>query len=337
MDRDELEDRLRNRRPGDAPFRRGQEAGYVPFEPEPEDTLAVRDPEAEAEQPRVDHAPADVHAPPVTRPEWPEDASRYRTAEAHGPPPQPAGPSQADASPLPPGAGDEADPGQYEPDDAYDYPYLPADDDGGERRDALSGALPLIGFGALALMALAVGVILAGVISGPGGTADTTPTPSAQETPLPSVAPSVAPSIAPSSPPVSEAPEPSDGPVAFPDGALLTIQPCATSGFREGAVGRPNEPACQVDGSTLSVGDVWGVVVFSDTPSADTLRVRLVSNGQVINEREVVLGSVLTQCGANCSGLIYGATYRGLEPGSYELVLARNGEFADRSTFVVEG
>jgi hypothetical protein len=349
MDRTELEDRLRNRRPGDAPFRRGQAAGYEPFQPEPEDALAVRDTEPEAGGTRIDRAPPHSdEPPPVTRPSWPDEQrvspSSREPREAPPPPPVPV-PAPAPTADEPFRAEAAAsEPAYDEPmdaspaDDDYDYPYLPRDDDGrGDRRDAFSGALPLIGFGALALMALAVGVILAGLISGPGGTGDSTPSPSVQATPLPSEQPSVAPSAAPSTAPASTAPEPSDGPVAFADGALLTIQPCATSGFRESAVGRPEEDACQVDGSSVEVGDVWGTVVFRNTPSADTLRVRLVLNGEVINERELVLGSVLTQCGTRCSGLIYGATYRGLQPGTYELVLARNGEFADRAAFVVEG
>jgi hypothetical protein len=46
---------------------------------------------------------------------------------------------------------------------------------------------------------------------------------------------------------------------------------------------------------------------------------------------------VLNDCGDSCGGLIYGATYVELLPGEYELELLRNGDFADRATFTVEG
>src|SRR5688500_16319548 len=71
MDRDELEQRIRTRRPGEGGLRRGTQldeeertaraGGYVPFVPEPEDSMAVRE-EEEPLQPaaNVDNASPDI-------------------------------------------------------------------------------------------------------------------------------------------------------------------------------------------------------------------------------------------------------------------------------------
>ncbi len=97
LDRQELEDRLRGRRAGDTPYRRGSPAdegaaggsAFDRFEPEPEDALAKRDlPPGASAAPRVDNfsaageaaaaasaAPAragDVPGPPSPR--WPREA-----------------------------------------------------------------------------------------------------------------------------------------------------------------------------------------------------------------------------------------------------------------------
>jgi hypothetical protein len=219
-----------------------------------------------------------------------------------------------------------------EPEDAYTYPYQ-ADD---RRRGGGGNALPIIGFVALCVLALAVGAVLAGLLGSDDGVADASPLASAEASGEPSAEASVEPSGEASSPAGEATPPPSGGPVTFPDGGLLTIQPCATRGFRDEAVGRPEEMACRVDGSTVDGGDLTAIIVFSGIDGSDTLAVLLRSNGETINEQERVLSSVVS-CGEGCNGLIYGAAYQGLEPGSYELVLNRNGEFADSAEFVVEG
>jgi hypothetical protein len=152
----------------------------------------------------------------------------------------------------------------------------------------------------------------------------------------PSEEASVEPTAAASSSAGEATPPPSGGPVTFPDGGLLTIQPCATRDFRDEAVGRPEEMACEVDGSTVDNGDVTAIIVFNGIDGSDTLAVLLRSNGETINEQERLLSSVVS-CGEDCNGLIYGAAYQGLDPGQYELVVNRNGEFADSAEFVVEG
>ncbi len=78
MDRDELDARIRQRRGPETPYRRGGYAdewsgdagGYAPFEPEPEDALAVREEAAAAGAPRPDHVD-DARALPPPDAAWP--------------------------------------------------------------------------------------------------------------------------------------------------------------------------------------------------------------------------------------------------------------------------
>jgi hypothetical protein len=378
LDREELEERIR-RRPGENAFRRGGApdgagAGYLPFQPEPEDALAARADEGEG-QPRIDNLPPerDITRPidqPVSRewsrqaepesePQWPAQDSEVEQEPAAPsvPPPVVSPPAEMEPDPedaAPQGSERPYEPPAYEdegvvgseppyppeayddvaygrPEDAYAYPYASGDQRGGG-----GNALPIIGFVVLCVLALAVGAVLAGLLGGEEPTGQATPSPSAEVSQAPSEQPSGAASAAPSQSGAEGTPQPSDGPVTFPDGALLTIQPCGSGDYEEGAVGRPEENACQVDGSSVSDGQVWAIVVFNGANGSDLIRVRLLSDGQVQNEQEVTLSSVVS-CGDDCNGLIYGAHYVELLPGSYEVELSRNGEFADRATFVVEG
>jgi len=372
MDRDELEERIRSRRPDDAAFRRGMPVddasvsgdptrpqGYVPFEPEPEDVLAARESESGAAARYVDNTPADFDAEPpwpplpqarppqaVPTPEAPAEPppEAYRPHEAdpssppaaYTPPPAYSAPTSYAAPPPlppePPGSGyaaaederfDEAEPG-YEPEEAYPYSYPRAGDDGGRRG---GGALPIIGFIALCAMALAVGAVLAGVFSS-GNVAQTTPTPSASvssETPQPTPLASAPPGS--ETPGSSGTPEPSDGPVTFPDGTVITVQPCATRDM--------SFDGCDVDGSVAS-GDLWVWIGFDDALGSDTFILELRAAGQTIDQQQKVLGEIL-DCPDRCGGYLIGAAYRDLGAGDYELVVRRNGDFADRATFTVEG
>jgi hypothetical protein len=356
LDREELEERVR-RRPGENAFRRGGSLedpgrpGYVPFEPEPEDSLAARGeeearrhvdnlpPEPDVTRPVDEPIRRDWSAPPSGEPEWPESDREEPPAAVV--PPSPAAPEPGHQEPAyqepayqepgyPPEAYDDTPYGR--PEDAYAYPYRAADDgrDGGS-------ALPIVGFVVLCVLALAVGAVLAGLLGDEEPIGQSSPSPTVAASQEPSQAPSQAPSVE-ASPSGGEAtPGPTDGPVAFDDGALLTIQPCGSNGYRQQAVGNPEENACQVDGSTVSDGRIWAFVVFSDAGGSDELQVRLILNGQAEDQQEVTIGSVLNDCGANCSGLIYGATYQGLLPGDYRLELYRNGDFADSAAFTVRG
>jgi len=374
LDRQELEERVR-RRPGEAGFRRGSAAdgpaGYVPFEPEPEDALAVRGEAGEGRR-NLDNLPAEPEPGPASpsEPQWGADVTRpldeplgrswttRRDQEAEPPHEPPAAPAEraerpeaATPPPLPPPREPDPAPAYEEevleeqppyppeayedvpygrPEDAYAYPYTQDDGRGGG-----GSALPIIGFVVLCVLALGVGAVLAGLLGGEEPVGQATPSPSVVASQAPSEAPSVLPSAGESGD--ASSPTPTDGPITFPDGALLTIQPCATGDWREEAVGRPEEDACQVDGSTVTDGELWAFVVFNGASGSDTLQVRLLSNDQVENELELTIDAVLGGCGDSCNGLIYGAHYVELLPGDYELVLLRNGEFADSATFAVEG
>jgi hypothetical protein len=378
MDRDELEDRLRVRRPGDPGFRRGaplddasssvdagRPHGYVPFEPEPEDQLAAREPDQAAAPRYVDNTPADVEGavlpppPPRTSAEPPAEAYRAHVPEPsavepapytappvepppvepppYAPPPYAAPPPYVAPAPAPPayagtGAeyGEEAEP-EYEPgyeqEGPYPYAYGRRGDDGGRRG---GGALPIIGFIALCALALAVGAVLAGVFAGPANVAQATPSPTvALLTPTPEPTPSES-SAASESAGASTTPEPSDGPVTFPDGAVLTVQACAT---REMSF-----DGCDVDGSVVG-GDVWVWIGFDDARASDVFILELRSGDQTLDQQEKALGEILDcERGGEpiCSGYLIGAAYRDLDPGEYDLVVRRNGDFADRATFRVE-
>ena len=116
MDREELEERIRGRRPGDSGFRRGSPVedasgagGYVPFQPEPEDALAAREPELPGAVRHVDNMPSEFDAEPIeptrphaTSPEPPAYEPRVYAPPAHGPV------AEHDASSEPPYASFDA-------------------------------------------------------------------------------------------------------------------------------------------------------------------------------------------------------------------------------------
>src|SRR4029079_6849915 len=74
LDREELQDRIRVHRPGDAAFRRGSTVGeaaaagqsaYQPFQPEPEDELVLSGAEPAEGAPHVDNTPPGVDEQPI--------------------------------------------------------------------------------------------------------------------------------------------------------------------------------------------------------------------------------------------------------------------------------
>jgi hypothetical protein len=332
LDRDELDKRIRTRRPADGALRRGTHledddrhapaSGYVPFVPEPDDNRAVHEEEPDEPATNVDNTPDDFDSQ--------RDLARRIGAQEVA--------SHPDTTYIhPPGNEPAQDVGAYEEpygasQDAYPYPYQAADD-GGRRRGP--GALPIIGFIGLCVLALGIGAALASVLGGGPGVVVGSASPSALESLQASVEPTLEPTAEPSGQ-VSASPGPTDGPVAFPDGAQLSIQPCGSSEFEDDAVGRPEEDACKDDSSSIEDGEVWAFVVFADTPDSDTLTVQLLENDEVVNEQEMTIDEVLGNCGSSCNGLIYGAHYAGLFPGDYQLVLQRDDEFADSATFTVE-
>lgn len=351
MDRSELEARIRQRRPGEGILRRGthvedpgrdaRHGGYVPFAPEPEDSRAVREPVTDQPEARVDNTSPDFD---WSRPRYDDSGPAYAPADAEQPayPPPDYEPGYEPPAYEPPayeppayepaayeaGYADAADEEPYgAPEDAYPYPYpYAATEDVRGRRG--STAMPIVGFILLCVLALGVGAVLAGMLGGgPGPVADASPTPS----PTVSLAPSLEPTTEPTAPPSQggeATPEPADGPITFPDGAVIEVQPCATQGM--------SFDGCQVDGSVITDPTMWVWIGFDDAQGDDTFVLTLRSGGQTIDQQEKVLGDVL-DCPGSCSGYLIGAAYRDLEPGEYELVVRRNDDFADSATFTVEG
>jgi hypothetical protein len=357
MDRSELEERVRHRRPGDPAMRRGRgagddlPAGYVPFQPEPEDAKAIREEDPDQPLQHVDNTPADFDTPPPEppAPTYSEPADRSGMAAvgaaayaaSSSEPPSPTPPSyDADAyqaggyqpdpygPPHAPATYGEApvDDAPYgAPEDAYPYAYS-AEDRGGRGG---SGALPIIGFILLGVLALGVGALLATLLGGNGGVGEASPTPSPSASVTASVPPSTEPSGQASEPP-STTPEPTDGPVTFPDGAVITVQPCATRDM--------DFDGCDVDGSNIDADTMWVWIGFNDADGSDSFVLTLRSEGQTIDQQEKVLDEALGgDCPGTCGGYLIGAAYSGLEPGEYELVIRRNDDFADSATFTVEG
>ena len=329
-------------------------AGYVPFQAEPEDANAIRDEDPGQPLHNVDNTPSDFDTPPPVPPAsaYGEPADRsgmaaaagagaFAAASAEPPPPPPnydadayqAGASQPDpyGPPHAPATYGEApiDDAPYgAPEDAYPYAYA-AEDRGGRGGRGGSGALPIIGFILLGVLALGVGAVLATLLGGNGGVGEASPTPS----PSASVAASVPPSTEPTGPasePPSSSPEPTDGPVTFPDGAVITVQACATRDM--------DFDGCDVDGSNINAETMWVWIGFDDADGSDSFVLTLLSDEQTIDQQEKVLDEALGgDCPETCSGYLIGAAYSNLEPGEYELVVRRNDDFADSATFTVEG
>jgi hypothetical protein len=126
----------------------------------------------------------------------------------------------------------------------------------------------------------------------------------------------------------SATPEPTDGPITFADGAIIRVEPCASQ--------KMSFDGCDKDGSTITRDTMWVWIGFDDAKGSDTLILTLESEGQTVDQQEKELGDVL-DCPGSCSGYLIGAAYRGLDPGEYQLIVRRDGDFADSATFNVEG
>ncbi|MGZ8562957.1 MAG: hypothetical protein ACXWWU_04995, partial [Candidatus Limnocylindria bacterium] len=278
LDRDELQDRIRTHRPGDAAFRRGSQVGggvdpgpsvYRPYQPEPEDELVLPGAAADEGTPaRVDNTPpnfdepppviapppAPVQPPPLTPPApTPAAAVKPRRREPQPAPWKPAPPSATPPPPPPPIVPVAApEPEWSAPDEPYgtepdspDYRYRNRGDDW-ERRDAGMSPLAIGGFVLLGVLAIGVGAVMAGLFS--GGVAGESPSPTPLVSSLPSVTaePSLAPSTGPS---VPASLGPTVSPTAVPDGFTARTEPC---------VDQPaSQDGCGSSGSTVNSGSVW--------------------------------------------------------------------------------
>jgi hypothetical protein len=326
MDRDELQDRIRARQVGGDPYRRGgmvddQAGGYERYEPDPTDTQARR-PDA-GQQTREDYldegasAAAAVAAADVTRDrdEWARPASAPTPAAAPPPADQWA-PPPSDV----PEYVDNFDDAAYDPGE-YGYAY----DDWQEPRERRAGlgAVAILGFLALGVLALLGGAVLAGIFGGdPQVGGEISPSPSA--TVVATEAPSPSPSADTSGSPVaSGSPGASGEPVVFPDGFTAAAQPCIR--------GSVTATGCDSNGSANSGSvDIW--VGFSNGNSNDVVGATLVTpDGQEL-DGSIDLADI--GCSSSCNGYTW-FPFDGLTPGTYEVRVTRNGELAGTTTFEV--
>jgi hypothetical protein len=364
LDREELQDRIRVHRPGDAAFRRGSPLGegpeqppspYQPFRPEPEDELVLPGADAGELASHVDNTPPgfDERAPepPPPPPVAPPRAPVFRQPPAATPPPTPRRivPAVVAAAPPPPvpepvvvpAASQAAPPPAprveqvaeqeqpFEPSQQYD-PAEPYDyryrppDDDWGRRGSGMSPLAIGGFVLLGVLAIGVGAFIAGIFG--GGAAVESPTSS----PIVSIAPSatLGPSLAPSSGPSLPAPTPgpSNGsPVTFPDGFTARTEPCAEQ--------PSSQEGCNSSGATVSGGSVWVWVGFRKGNNSDVLSVSVVdAAGTSVGDGSLALGSL--DCGDSCNG--WGRfRFNNLAVGNYTIEVRRNGELAAKASFTV--
>jgi hypothetical protein len=335
MDRDELQDRIRARRSGGDPYRRGSDAEegtgiYERFEPDPTDSMRRTTPDAA--EPRRDLFDESA-APPRPAPRPPErgDLTREHDDWAAAAPPALAPSSTSsvpDSEEGPAPQIDElgADGQPYEPEDAQqDEGYYYGDqyqewDEPRERSGA--STLAIVGFLGLGVLALLAGAVLASIWGGGVGQGDATPTPA------PSVAVSTAPSVAPSTVP-SQAPEPSGsatasgGPIVFPDGFVAEAQPCFP-----GSVG-PSGCDSNAVSNSGSV-EVW--VGFQNGNRSDVIGAVLVAPDGTEFDQSIDLARI--GCGSTCNGYTW-FQFSNLDPGDYEVRITRNGEPASSTAFEV--
>ena len=333
LDREELQDRIRTHRPGDAAFRRGSMAGetsgqgaspYQPYRPEPEDELILPEPDADAiGDARVDNTPPgfDDQPPPVV-----VAVPLAAVAQsARAAPPAPA----AHAAQV---IGDQARPSvpqwsppdePFDPAQANDNRYRTADD-GWDRRGSGVSPLAIGGFVLLGVLAIAVGAFVSGIFSG-AAVASPSPTPVVSVMPSAISEPTVAPTASASVPASSTAASGSPGP--FADGFTARAQPCAEK--------PTSADGCGSSGASVSGGTVWAWVGFRKASSSDVLGITVTdASGASVGDGSLPLTSI--NCTGSCGGWAY-FKFGGLAPGNYTIRVNRNGQPAAEARFTVTG
>lgn len=363
LDREELQDRIRTHRPGEAAFRRGSPVGdeyghgqspYQAFRPEPEDELILHGADAgeagaapvdntadgfDDQSPALPSEDAGVAAPLAAAVTPPPTAAAVTGAPSSANPspprePQPVPWKRAPASHTAPAPASRVEqveapaPQWTAPDEPYEaaepYDYRYRP---GDYRDGQRGSgispLAIGGFVLLGVLAIGVGVLVSGVFSGGVAVASPTPTPTATAVPTGTLAPTGEPT--PSSSGSASAHPGNGSPLPFPDGFSARTEPCA------------NEPAsqdgCSSSGASVSGGSVWVWVGFRNATDPDLLGVTIVdASGASVGNGSLALASI--GCGNSCSGW---ARFRfgGLSPGTYKIRVDRNGLPASEAPFTV--
>lgn len=347
MDRDELQERIRARRTGGDPYRRGgapdERGGYERFEPDPADARARRTTQPNERRRDLFDDAAGAAAPAATedltreRDDWARPAAAPTPAAAP-PPAYPYAPPPSDV-PL----GDEEDyaepayeeVGYAEPahvdnydDEAYDagdYRHTYDEWEEARGRRAGGGALAILGFLALGVLALLGGALLAGLFSGDANVGQVTDTPSPSASASASVAAIASASAAPSGTAgTSASPGASGEPVVFPDGFTAEAQPCIP--------GSANIDGCDSNGATNS-GSVWIWVGFKNGTDDDVIGVTLTLPDGRTEDGSIDLAQI--GCSPTCPGGWTYFPFSGLPPGTYQVEIARNGEHAGSTSFEV--
>lgn len=337
MDRDELQERIRARRSGGEPFRRGgavdDRPGYERYEPDPNDVRARR---GSAEDRRRDlfHESAAPTPPPAPPPDLTRDRDDWaRPAAAptpvSAPPGDPYAPPPSDM-PIEDEPAEQYDEPVYVdnyddeayPEGGYQYDY----EDWEDRRERRSGAgaLAILGFLALGVLALLGGAVLAGVFSDdPGVGQQESPTPSvaATETAVPTGTPAA--TGGEGTPAPTGSPGSTNGPIVFPDGFSAQAQPCLP--------GSAGGSGCGSNGSSNSGAvDIW--VGFTDGSANDVIGATLIAPDGTARDGSIDLSRI--GCSQSCDGWTY-FPFSNLTPGTYEVEITRNGEPAGSTSFEV--
>lgn len=334
LDRDELQERIRARRSGAEPYRRGGTSetelpGFERFEPEPEDSRARRGHAADARRhDQFQEAPE----PPPPAPPPPSRSNVTRDDDEWARPAAPipaAAPVEAEQPPPveEPAYVDNFDDAAYEGDDAYAYEY---DDweETGERRSSGAGAFAILGFLALGVLALLGGAVLSGIFLGdPGvGQVDPTPTPTAPLQTADPTGPAETTEPNGEETPAATAASPGEGePVVFPDGFEAEAQPCIP--------GSPSTDGCDSNAITNS-GSLWVWVGFENGTEDDVIGAEVIGpEGNTVGEGSIDLARI--GCRPTCPGGWTYFPFTNLSPGEYEVQITRNGEPAGVTSFEV--
>jgi hypothetical protein len=345
MDRDELQDRIRARRSGGDPYRRGgvadgDDAGFERFEPEPEDAQArrARRPTERRQDSFRDRAPAVVPiaapaadptpqslVPPLEpRPDITRDADDWTVQPAAAVAAAPLAPPPSD---VPVEDVEYVDNFEDETSADEGYPYAYDEwDDGRRRGSSGAGAFAILGFLALGVLALLGGAVLAGVFSDDPNVGVNDPTLTPSPTLSESLAPTAPPSVAPSfSASPDQSPAASGEPVVFPDGFTAETQPCIP--------GSAGTNGCNSNGASNS-GSVWVWVGFRSGTQTDAMSATVLNDeGTVIGNGSIDLADI--NCGRVCNGWTY-FPFANLQPGTYDVRVERNGQLAAETEFTVE-
>jgi len=350
LDRDELQERIRARRSGGEPYRRGgapgdDVAGYQRFQPEPEDRSARRSSPDDA--PRPDLLPEPPPPPysraaaasetitpvprqPYDRPDLTRDRDDWAAAR-----PDAESVAAGRAAPYLAPVEDYRDrdrgyaTGEFDEYDEYEEPayageYDEWDEEPHERRSAGAGAIAILGFLALGVLALLGGAVLAGVFGDDPrtGLVDATPSPSISAPAEPSEA--ATPRETPSDGPAGT-PRASGNTVIFPDGFTAEVQPCLP--------GSADVDGCDSNGSNNGGSlDIW--VGFTNGKN-DVISAQVFSPDGTPAGSPGTIDLARIGCSPTCPGGWTYFPFSGLPEGTYQVVVTRNGERAGETSFVV--